>query len=431
MVLNSSQDSSCVITTVADLVADLAAMVVAMSKKANGEGSIYTDARGRLVAVVTVDGRRRTKVAKGATEARKQAHARKLLRDMLTAADRGLPIASGSLTVAELLAQFQTRWVDAQVHAPSTAGRWAWALGVWTDALGRKRVASLTASDVEDALRRLARDGWSAEARPTKGRTGRPTGHPLAESSLVKLRAALRRALSWGEARGMVARNVASLAELPAERRKAVTGKTMTEAEARRFLNACKGYRRGAMFVAALTLGLRPGEVAGLTWEDVDADAELIYVRRSRRRGARGALELAPPKTEASVRTLAAHPLVLAALAERRRIQHAEAEAVGDLWRNEHGLIFTTSTGAPLDTKAVAAEFRAIAKDARLAGRGLTPNDLRHTAASLLADSGMSFARIADQLGHTTTRMLDMHYRHRVQSVQGAGLELAALLTDA
>ena len=39
-----------------------------------------------------------------------------------------------------------------------------------------------------------------------------------------------------------------------------------------------------------------------------------------------------------------------------------------------------------------------------------------HTAASLLYDAGMALDEIADLLGHSSTRMLEAHYRHRVRS---------------
>ena len=38
------------------------------------------------------------------------------------------------------------------------------------------------------------------------------------------------------------------------------------------------------------------------------------------------------------------------------------------------------------------------------------------TAASLLYDAGMALDEIADLLGHSSTRMLEAHYRHRVRS---------------
>lgn len=45
------------------------------------------------------------------------------------------------------------------------------------------------------------------------------------------------------------------------------------------------------------------------------------------------------------------------------------------------------------------------------------PSELRHSCASLLADMGVANEQIADLLGHTTTRMVERVYRHRLRPV--------------
>ncbi|MFT4616859.1 MAG: integrase, partial [Halioglobus sp.] len=47
----------------------------------------------------------------------------------------------------------------------------------------------------------------------------------------------------------------------------------------------------------------------------------------------------------------------------------------------------------------------------------IRPNELRHSCASLLSDEGVPNELIADLLGHTTTRMVDQTYRHRLRPV--------------
>jgi site-specific recombinase XerD len=43
----------------------------------------------------------------------------------------------------------------------------------------------------------------------------------------------------------------------------------------------------------------------------------------------------------------------------------------------------------------------------------ISPNELRHSAATLLIESGASMQEVADMFGHQDTRMLAMHYRHK------------------
>ena len=45
-----------------------------------------------------------------------------------------------------------------------------------------------------------------------------------------------------------------------------------------------------------------------------------------------------------------------------------------------------------------------------------TPSELRHSAASLLSAAGVPLEVIADVLGHASTRMLEQHYRHQVNT---------------
>jgi integrase len=49
----------------------------------------------------------------------------------------------------------------------------------------------------------------------------------------------------------------------------------------------------------------------------------------------------------------------------------------------------------------------------------VTPNELRHTAASLANDAGVRLEELADQLGHKDVRMVSQVYRHRIRPTVG------------
>lgn len=46
-----------------------------------------------------------------------------------------------------------------------------------------------------------------------------------------------------------------------------------------------------AMYVVAATLGLRRGELLGLRWSDIDADARTVDIAQTVQRGPRGAAD--------------------------------------------------------------------------------------------------------------------------------------------
>jgi integrase len=53
--------------------------------------------------------------------------------------------------------------------------------------------------------------------------------------------------------------------------------------QARRILEAARANRLEALYVLAVTAGLRIGELLGLRWEDIDLDSEALHVRRTSR----------------------------------------------------------------------------------------------------------------------------------------------------
>ena len=71
---------------------------------------------------------------------------------------------------------------------------------------------------------------------------------------------------------GLVPHNAASLSVMPRTPPPAPR-RSLTAAEAQALLEAAKGERWEALIVLGLTAGLRPGELTGLLWEDLELDA--------------------------------------------------------------------------------------------------------------------------------------------------------------
>jgi integrase len=184
------------------------------------------------------------------------------------------------------------------------------------------------------------------------------------------------------------------------------------------------------MWRTMVTLGLRPGEAAGLSWNDLDVARGVVHVRRSLKRDSNGALYLGDLKTTQSNRSLDAPPSVMQALRQRRHEQKSDRIAAGPHWSNPDDLVWTNSVGSPTDPSRVRHAFSRTARAAQI-GDGWSPNSLRHTAASLLSDAGVTLEEVADQLGHKDTRMASLHYRHRVQPTVSAGIKMDDVIRNA
>ena len=127
-------------------------------------------------------------------------------------------------------------------------------------------------------------------------------------------------------------------------------------------------------------------------------------------------------KTAKSRRTLALPKIAVQALREHRRRQAEDRLAAGAVWE-DHGLVFASAIGTPLDAANVRREFRKIAGTASL-GAGWAPRDLRHTFVSLMSADGVPIEEIARLAGHNQTSTTELVYRHELRPVITTGAEV-------
>lgn len=209
--------------------------------------------------------------------------------------------------------------------------------------------------------------------------------------------ACLRTAFAYAVRKGMMERNPALGLDLPAITR--TDRIPLTADELRIFLAAVEGPLRPLWVTAAWT-GMRSGELLGLRWENVSLDRAEIVVRQSlsrlppRRAGGPTRYVLTEPKTPRSRRTIPLVPDVVDVLRPLRK-EYLRAKPVLD-----QGLVFATPSGSPIDAARAFAEFQAALRSTGT--RKVRLHDLRHTAATLMIESGMDLATVSDLLGHST-----------------------------
>lgn len=160
----------------------------------------------------------------------------------------------------------------------------------------------------------------------------------------------------------------------------------------------------------ALMLGLRPGELLGLSWDDVDFKAGTLRVRHSLKRIG-GTLVLSAPKTVTSRRTLRMPEAVAAALTDHRKDQLKKQMKSG-IWQDQ-GLVFPGRAGKPSEPMAVRRRFSALCEKAGI-GTGWQLRETRHTAVSVLSSYGVPIEAIADVVGHANANITKAVYRHQL-----------------
>jgi integrase len=102
--------------------------------------------------------------------------------------------------------------------------------------------------------------------------------------------------------------------------------------------------------------------------------------------------------------------------------------AAGRAWE-DHGLVFTSPIGTPLDPRNVTREFQGMLAAAPNVPR-VRFHDLRHTAATLLLAQGVDPRTIMETLGHSQISLTLNTYSHVLPSLQAdAAAKLDAILS--
>lgn len=161
---------------------------------------------------------------------------------------------------------------------------------------------------------------------------------------------------------------------------------------------------RPILTVAVLT-GARLKEVAGLQWENVDRDGEVLFVSEDNKTGKPRGVPISEP------------------------VRKILDEAPGGRFKRA-GFVFVSPKGESYTSRRernrISQRTKAAAKAADLPG--VTFHVLRHTAGSWLAQAGHSEVQIAALLGHATTATTKRYMHISPSHLRSATAALAAVL---
>ena len=217
----------------------------------------------------------------------------------------------------------------------------------------------------------------------------------LSAATVHKMHAILHKALSQALRWHMVPRNVTEAVRPPRPAPKDMH--PLSSEETRRLLRAACGEKLEALYVLAVTTGMRQGELLALRWQDVDLMNGTLSVRHTlTRRG--GRVVIGEPKTKKSRRSISLTPRAVEALEAHLERQLRETGILGDRYK-DRGLLFTTGTGGPINPSNLRKRSLApLLKKARLPR--IRFHDLRHTCATLLLVQGTHPKYVQELLGH-------------------------------
>ncbi|MGO9219744.1 MAG: tyrosine recombinase XerC [Streptosporangiaceae bacterium] len=360
-----------------------------MSRRHNGEGSIYPVKGGYrgYVWCTKPSGERYRKYVKATTyEAAQQAWLK--LRDE---ANRG-PVASD----VQSLEKYLRYWLE-EIVRPSLAPKTCEKYELFSRLhiiphLGTKRLDRIQVQDIRQWLNKLGRicqccaqgkDAARPEAKRRCCAVGKCCHQTLSADTRRDARNVLRAALTCAVEDQVIIRNPAAVVRLSGRRETRRKRSSWTVDEARRFLESA---RRDddvlyPAYVLVLVLGLRKGELLGLTWELIRLDAAELYIGGQLQRVGRQLIRR-ETKTETSEAPLPLPGLCVAALKARRQAQDADRASAKDAWLDT-GLVFTTRYGTPIEPRNFNRSFDRRIVKAQVPK--ITVHGARKTCGSLLA----------------------------------------------
>lgn len=371
-----------------------------MSKRGNGEGSVRQRPNGRWegrVSYVDPATDRRKSVSVYGSTAKECRGKLKAVRERL---DDGRPAKDSRVTVGDWCKTWRTTALEASDRKATTKALYA-SLSkkhLEASAIASRPLDQMKATDVESLIVSLRKKG-------------------LSESTVRQIYTVLRGALDVAVRDDLLASNPAAKVRRPKVTR--TEARFLSADEVKSVLEAAQGSRYFPAVLLMATTGLRRGEVAGLSWRDVDLEKSEILVRQTLSR-VDGELVLSEPKTTRSRRRIPLLPSMATTLKKVQTRQKAERLRAGDQW-TDTGMVFTTELGTMVDPRNLLRVVQSAATSAGL--EGVRAHSLRHSAAVAMLEAGVHIKAVADILGHSSIAITGDIYGHSSDDAARAAID--------
>lgn len=446
-----------------------------VTRRGNGEGSIYQRKPGQWAAVITVglkpDGKPNRKFLYGKT----RAEVATKLREAQNNKDLGVMPTSGNI----LYKTWVTNWLE-NVIRPGVEDRATYigyANYVYNHIipdLGHYKLANLTQDIIQAFLDQQSATGSLDKILDPETDELVESHGPLSDSTVIGIRRLVIASLDAAVEHKNVTVNPAKKTRRP----KTSSHNKMNifnEHEREEFCTKAVKYRQYPAYMFAFATGCRRGEVIGLPWRDVfigpswkdidnaipwdrvdkltlwdtDALADIleevgieisdkanVYIEQAVVSDENKKPALTDPKTELSRRRLYIPFDMCLIFIFQRRVQYNDMVRHVDKGRgtakdyNKNGLCFCTRKGGIIYPRNFSKTYAA-----NLASMGIKHNrfhDLRHMVATILLEEGEAINTVQEQLGHYDAGFTASRYGHVTDKMRkGARDQLGSSLAAA
>ena len=376
-------------------------------KRANGEGGVSKRKDGRWEAryIPLAGGKRRTVYARTQREVLEKL-------DELRSSDQ-----SGTLVVTgrETFGEWMKHWID-NVHRrkvrESTLGKDRHCIVKHVvPRLGSYPLAKLRPEHIEEFISNMEQDG-------------------VGQRTIVRAFGFVRQALKKALKARKIAWNPLDGVEAPRDRKTEATAFGLEDV--RKLMAKAKGHPYEALIVVALHTGMRWGEIAGLSWGDIDLEQNVIFVRKAQAevydptapKGKKTRLVLDAPKTHQSTRSIRIGAHCSTALRRHR----AMLPALPHPTRR----VFVSPDGLPLRLgNFTQRQWKPLLRSAGLPDSFKWKDGTRHTMATTALTQGIAGRVVQERMGHSEIATTLGIYSHVMPEVhEQAAEELDTAMFD-
>lgn len=388
-----------------------------MSHKAKGGvtcGSVTPDLKGTIRYRFTTDGpldpetgkrRQITVTSDTLTEAKSE------LARIVNEQSNGSYVLPNKMTVGEWLDAWLA--MKAEDLEETTIYNYTVTLERCRGRLGHIVLQELAEEDVEAWVK------WALSSGRRRGsKAGTGLGVASVDMTLARLKEALKRAVT----RRLVTMNVAENVSVPRRARKEErkTKEALIPwnvAEVQTFVNGIRDDRLYAPLLLCL-MGLRPAEVVGLRWSDIDLEAGTLLVANTRTMMGNKTVVEKDTKSMAGERALPLPGPVWSALKSYKALQAKEKLALGEAY-TDSGYVVVDETGEVRNIKQLRRRTYRLME--LLGLRQVRLYDARSSCMTYLANNGVKDHILARWAGHTNVKTTKRWYvKPDVEDLRGA-----------
>jgi integrase len=338
-------------------------------------------------------------------------HALRIRRDLLNQRDFGGLDSQDNIKLAE----FGRNWVrnhKALTLKPSTATDYESRLNRYVfPYLGSKKVREIDFTTVNAWINHLVTDGFSVNTI---------NGARTIFSQLCKH--AMRQGLLKTNPLGITDKLRKQIGD------KTQVRKAWSLEEAQHVLRSVENTEFDLFINIGLRLGLRHGEILGLTWDSINLEeneikiSQILKDERRLDESGNGVVRqrMQTPKTAASKRTLKITDQLRDSIVRHQMFQSVLKATSQNKWK-ESGMVFTSSIGTARSQSNNLKRYKEVLS--KLEIRYIRVHDMRHTYAELGLEAGAPLEAVSQSLGHADIGITKKLYAPDVRGLNAKAID--------